>query len=212
MDTQIISISSPDALIFARLQLDSSDVIAAPTDTVYGLMCHYDNPVAIDKLYVIKERPPERAIPVLIGDIHQIENLIAGELSPLALELIEHLWPGALTLVLPAADTLPSELTAGQPTIAIRMPNHPKLVQLLRETGPLAATSANLSGHPDALSARQVKEQLDGRLSLVLDDGPSPGGQSSTIVAIPPNPNEIPTILRSGPLVQEVNNLLRSFQ
>src|SRR5207248_551675 len=148
--------------------LAAQQIIAAPTDTVYGLMGRFDSANAIAALYEAKGRPPQKAIPVLIAQIEQLEHLTPLPVSLVTKVLIERFWPGALTIVMPALPTLLPILTAGQPSIAIRMPAYAPLLKLIRQSGPLAATSANQSGQPDAATATDVLTQLENRVPLVL--------------------------------------------
>jgi L-threonylcarbamoyladenylate synthase len=214
MQTQVLSIDQPTAQATALAMLRAEQIIAAPTDTVYGLMARFDSAVAIEKLYEAKDRPPERAIPVLIGDLAQLEQLTPIPISPVAQTLIEQFWPGPLTLVLPALTTLLPVLTAGQPTVAVRMPAHAALRTLIQQAGPLAATSANRSGAPDTITATEVLAQLDGRIPLLLaggaseKDAPRPA-QPSTIVDLAQLDNGGPRILRPGPIAAAVRECLQ---
>ena len=166
----VIPIEDADALAQACAILAQDGVLAAPTDTVYGLLCRYDRPAAVARLFAIKNRPLQRPIPVLISSPSQLERLVPLPLEPLAQRLVDEFWPGALTLVLPSRPDLPSILTAGLPSVAVRMPDHESLRALLQAAGPLAATSANRSGLPETHSAAQVVEQLGAQLPLVLTD------------------------------------------
>lgn len=200
--TQVLPLHDPAAQTLALALLAGEQIIVAPTDTVYGVMCRYDSPTAIARLYIAKDRPPQKAIPVLIGDPAQLAGLVQMPLPPAAQALIASLWPGALTLVLAAQPHLPAILTAGQPTVAVRMPDHAGLCALIRRSGPLAATSANRSGDPDTRAAAEVLTQLDGRVPLILaDPAPPPGAppatQPSTIVDLS---DAQPRLLRSGSL------------
>lgn len=208
MNTQVLSIHKRAALVQARQLLDQGQAIVAPTDTVYGVMCHYANPNAIASLYEIKDRPPQKAIPVLIADADQLNRLTPLPITPVARVLMDHFWPGALTIVLPALSTLPSILTADQPSVAVRMPAYEPLLTLLSQTGPLAATSANRSGQPDTRTVDEVMAQLNERVSLVLqgDDGQTIGAPSTVIDLS--RPQEFPRILRRGPLAGAINNVL----
>ncbi len=196
--------------------LAQEQIFAAPTDTVYGLFCRPDSVTAIERLYVAKARPPDKAIPILIGDKTHLAQVALPPWSAAATCLMERLWPGALTLVLPAQPHLPSILTAGQPTVAVRMPDHALLCALLRKTGPLAATSANRSGGPDTHSVAEVLAQLDGRIPLLLSDetrddeslsSPTP---PSTIVDL--NDPLHPRLLRQGPLGEAVQAILAELR
>ena len=214
MQTQVLSIDQPTAPATALALLKTEQIIAAPTDTVYGLMARFDSAVAIEKLYEAKDRPPERAIPVLIGDLTQLDQLTPIPVSPVAQTLIEQFWPGPLTLVLPALTTLLPVLTAGQPTVAVRMPAHTAVRTLIQQAGPLAATSANRSGAPDTMTAAEVLAQLDGRIPLLLAGDPSEQeaprpAQPSTIVDLAQMDNGGPRILRLGPIAAAVRECLQ---
>jgi L-threonylcarbamoyladenylate synthase len=196
MHTEIRPLADPQAQATALALLADGQVIAAPTDTVYGVMCRYDSPEAIARVYAVKARPPDKAIPVLIGERGQLDALAVQPLPALAPPLIDRFWPGALTLVLPALPHLPAILTAGQPSLAVRMPDHLGLCALIRRSGPLAATSANLSGAPETHSADEVAAQLDGRLPLILSAPLQTEQPASTIVDL--TAAQGPLILRRG--------------
>lgn len=202
MQTEILPLAGPAAQARALALLADGQIIAAPTDTVYGVMCRYDRPAAIARLYAIKQRPHDKAIPVLIGAHAQLAMLAAQPLPALAEALIARFWPGALTLVLPSLPHLPVILTAGQPSLAVRMPDHPELCALIRRSGPLAATSANLSGAPETHSATEVAAQLGGRLPLILDAPPGPQQPASTIVDLTASSDT--QILRRGGRAAEI--------
>ncbi len=210
MHTRILPLVSVDAQAEALDLLSRGAVIAAPTDTVYGVMCRYDNSAAIAALFAIKERPPDKAIPILIGDRSQLDLLVQQPLSAAADLLIERFWPGPLTLVLPAQANLPPALTASQATVGVRMPAHAGLCALIRRSGPLAATSANLSGAAETHTAAQVAQQLAGRLPLILqDDADEAGGRepapASVIVDLS---GPAPRILRGGLIAADVTAAL----
>jgi len=209
---QLLSIEDPMAIPVALEHLQANRAIVAPTDTVYGVMCRFDQPQAIDQLYEIKDRPPEKAIPVLIGTPAQLAQVTCLPISPVAQALAEHFWPGPLTIVLPARPTLPAILTAHQPTVGIRLPNHAWLRTLLTQSGPLAATSANLSGQPEARTVADVLAQLQGRVELMLaddqlDQANCTQGVASTVVVV--EDDQHVRILRSGPIAAQVQALLR---
>ena len=220
MKTRILSIDQSSSLTIALQHLNADDAIVAPTDTVYGVMCRFDRPQAIDKLYEIKGRPPEKAIPVLISDPIQLTQLTPTPVSPLAQALAAQFWPGPLTIVLPALPTLPGVLTAHQPTVGVRLPAHDWLRTLIRQSGPLAATSANLSGQPEAHTVDEILTQLGGRLALILADAhldqrEQTTSQPSTVVAVESADMMQSTgqstvrILRAGSIVQEVQQFLQ---
>ena len=193
MKTRIITQSDPDAAAAALEVIRSGSVVALPTDTVYGIACAVDNPGAIRQLYQIKERDALKAIPVLVGSIGQLEKLTC-DFNATARSLTEHYWPGALTVIVPKHPSLPAELTL-YPTVGLRMPRYEWLLELMRSCGPLAATSANISGAASPASADEVLAQLDGRVELVIDGGRCEGGISSTVVDCSQTPVKV---LREG--------------
>lgn len=205
MTTAVMGAGMEEALAAATAAVAGDQVIAAPTDTVYGLVCRFDSSRAIQRLYRVKERPPEKALPVLIGDESQLAQVIAGRISETTQALIARFWPGPLTLILPALPHLPPVLTAGGATVGVRIPNQPFLRELARRAGPLASSSANRSGGPECSTAEAVLAQLDGRIPLLVDGGSTPLGQASTVLDISA---PMPRILREGPLGLAVRALL----
>ena len=209
MKTRVCIIRDDASLALALDVIRGEQVIAAPTDTVYGVMCRYDSSQAIERLYAAKDRPPQKAIPVLIADHAQLDLLVAGEARRNCPSADGALLAGALTLVLPAWPDLAAILTAGQATVAVRMPAHDRLRALIRRAGPLAATSANLSGQPDTRSAQEVLAQLNGRIPLILaDDADAERRKTMTPSTIVDLTTEPPVLLRAGPLETEVRRLL----
>jgi len=179
----------------AQRLLQSGQVVAFPTDTVYGVGAHAFQPEAVAALYAVKNRPTTKAIPILVAQNEDMAR-VARRVPAVAWELAERFWPGGLTLVLPRAEKVPSIVTAGGDTVAIRCPNHPIPLALANAIGaPLAATSANLSGQPSPTTARQVVEQLAGRVPLIIDGGLCPGGVPSMVVDLSLSP---PRLLRTG--------------
>lgn len=166
-----------------------------PTDTVYGVGVALDAPDGLPRLFAAKDRPLDRAIVLLVGDLEQAAAV--GIMTPAARALAERFWPGGLTLVLAqaAGNRLPPVLTAGASTIGVRLPDHECPRLLARELGPLPVTSANLSGRPDARDAAGVMAQLGDRIDLVLDGGEARGGVPSTVVDCT---GTAPRILRAG--------------
>lgn len=191
----LLPIDHPDAISKAKELIQFGRLIAFPTDTVYGIGTSAFRPDAIERIYTAKGRSTLKAIPILLGDPESIE-LITPPPSQKVLRLTKKYWPGPLTLVLPLLSSLPDNLSP-TPSIGLRVPDHPFTRELLRETGPLAATSANLSGKPSALTAAEVQSQLGGSVDLILDGGRSPGGTASTVVDCNADP---PVLLRDGPL------------
>jgi L-threonylcarbamoyladenylate synthase len=172
--------------------------VAFPTDTVYGLAALPAVAEYVERLYIVKGRNSERAIAVLIGSPADLPK-VAVSPSQAALLLAKHFWPGPLTLIVPRHPDLP-EVLSPMPTIGVRMPNHPLALALLRMVGPLAVTSANISGGKNTTSAQEVLAQLKGRVHLVVDGGRTPGGVPSTVVDCT---TAEPAILRKGPISME---------
>ncbi len=185
--------SNPDATKTVAEIIEKGGVTAFPTDTVYGIGCAVNNAAAIQQLYKIKERDALKAIPVLIGSLDQMDA-IASDFNSQARILAETFWPGALTIVIKKNQNLPQDLSS-YPTVGIRMPAHDWLLDLIQKCGPLAATSANISGGPNPTTAQAVLEQLEGRIELIIDGGECPGGIPSTVVDCS---QEQPKILREG--------------
>lgn len=175
--------------------LQSGGIVAFPTDTVYGLgALAFDN-AAIESIYIAKDRPIEKAIPILIGGLSDLEK-IADNIPDMALRFAARFWPGPLTCIVPKKPTLPPAVSATS-TVAVRIPDHADALALLRAAGPMAVTSANISGQPSPSTAQEVYAQLNGRIPLILDGGKTPGGIPSTLVDCA---GEKPIILREGPI------------
>jgi len=192
MKTEII----PASEIQTALKiLQSGGIVAFPTDTVYGLGSPAFDNTAIESIYTAKDRPIEKAIPILIGDLSDL-NQIAVDIPDMALGFAARFWPGPLTCVVPKKQTLPSAVSA-TPTVAVRIPDHPDARTLLRAAGPMAVTSANISGGASPSTAQEVYDQLKGRIPLILDGGKTQGGIPSTLVDCT---GEKPVVLREGPI------------
>lgn len=194
-ETRILSAADPAAIAAAAAVLKAGGAVAFATDTVYGVAAAVTDAAAIANLFVIKNRSPDKAIPVLLAGEEQLPQVVAA-LPPAAAALGRAFWPGALTLIVPRAPGLP-ELLAPGGTVGVRVPDHAAARALLAATGPLAVTSANVSGGPDCRTAADVLAQLGGRLALILDGGETPGGVPSTVVDT--TTAEL-TILRPGPI------------
>jgi L-threonylcarbamoyladenylate synthase len=178
--------------------LKNGGLVAFPTDTVYGLgALAFDNE-AIESIYKAKNRPIEKAIPVLIADVNDLE-MVADEVPDMARILAARFWPGPLTCIVPKKQTLPRAVSATA-TVAVRIPDHREARALLRAAGPMAVTSANISGHQSPVTAQQVYEQLSGRIPLILNGGVTPGGVPSTLVDCT---GMQPNIMREGPISLE---------
>ncbi len=175
--------------------LQSGGIVAFPTDTVYGLGSLAFNNAAIESIYTAKDRPIEKAIPILIGDLSDLEQ-VADDIPDMALRFATRFWPGPLTCIVPKKQTLPLAVSATS-TVAVRIPDHLNARALLRAAGPMAVTSANISGQPSPSTAQEVYEQLNGRIPLILDGGKTKGGIPSTLVDCT---GKEPVILREGPI------------
>jgi L-threonylcarbamoyladenylate synthase len=175
--------SEPQSIARAVEVLRAGGVIALPTDTVYGVGAHGLLNDAVERLYEVKGRPTEKAIPLLLASADDIGS-VARDLSPQALDLMRRFWPGALTLVLRKQPHLPPAVTATD-TVAVRVPDHPVVRELIHALGaPLAATSANRSGQPELRDAPSIDAVLGDALELILDGGPCAGGVPSTVVDV----------------------------
>lgn len=177
--------------------LQDGDLVALPTETVYGLAANALNLQAVKKIFDVKGRPLIDPLIVHIHDINQAEQL--AHLPPLAYKLAEKFWPGPLTLVLPKKTVVPDIVTAGLPNIAIRIPKHPIFQKLLATSKlPLAAPSANPFGYLSPTKAQHVKKTLGHKIKYIVDGGPCTIGLESTILSLI-NPQK-PEILRPGPI------------
>ena len=193
MKTEVVDAGSVAGRRRAVEIVRSGGLIVFPTDTVYGLAADPWDEKAVRSLYEVKERPGDLPIPLLLSDADQLDRVAV--LPEGCQGLPERYWPGGLTLVVPKADTI-SEAISGRATVALRVPDHPVARGLIREAGGvLAVTSANVSGHSSPVTAREVEVQLGGRIPLILDGGPCPIGQASTIVDCSVSP---PHLLRRG--------------
>ena len=157
-------------------------LVAFPTDTLYALGAHGLMPTAVERVFQAKDRPAGMALPLLLAGIEDLEK-VAVDVPPLAWDFAERFWPGGLTMILRKAPSVPSEVTAGGDTLAVRVPNHNIARDLIRAVGaPLTGTSANRSGEADPVTAEEVLRQMSGRVDLVVDCGPCPLSGASTIV------------------------------
>ena len=176
--------SDPAAVDEAVRLLRAGEVVAVPTDTVYGVAVDPFQPGAADRLFVAKERPKDVALPVLVAAAGDLDRLVEGAVDPLARKLIGRFWPGALTLVLPRrADLRELDLGGDPATIGVRCPDHRLVRELCREVGPLATTSANRHRQPTPEDAAGVAAALGDAVLLVLDGGVC-AGEPSTVVSI----------------------------
>jgi len=195
MNTEMIRADDPQVLVRALQILRGGGLVAFPTDTVYGLGALASNEDAVKSIYVAKDRSPDKAIPILIASEDELIKVVR-HVSPLAKKLAAGFWPGPLTLVLPKRGDLPASISASD-TVGVRVPAHSAARALLRAAGPLAVTSANISGQESPRTAQEVLHQLGGRIPLILDGGETPGGVPSTLVDCV---GAEPIILREGPV------------
>ena len=185
----------PKDLEQAVQHLRNGGVVAIPTDTLYGLAADVFNTAALDRIFAIKGRSDDLALPVLVSGWDQL-GMVAENTPPKTRALAERFWPGALTLVVQKANGLPDRLTAGGPTVAVRMPGHPVPIELIDGLGgPITGTSANISGGADLLTLDELSSQLGERVDLIVGKGPTPKGTASTIVDITSGK---PKLLREG--------------
>ena len=171
-------------------------LVVLPTDTVYGIGADAFDAVAVAALLTAKGRGRDMPVPVLVGSWHTIDGL-AFAVPDTARELIRAFWPGALSIVVQQAPSLQWDLGEGRGTVMVRMPLHPVAIEVLREVGPMAVSSANISGRPPAITAADAREQLGDRVEVYLDAGPSQQQAASTIVDLT---GPTPRILREGPV------------
>lgn len=200
METRVIPAASPKWLEEALSILRGGGAVAFPTDTVYGVGADPLREEAVAALFQAKGRPAEKAIPLLLSEMSQVEA-VAREVPAVAEALARRFWPGPLSMVVWAREEVPAIVRAGGETVALRMPDHPVALGLIGAFGrPLAVTSANLSGHPAPVTAEEVLTQLRGRIPLLVDGGQCPGGDPSTVLDLTVDP---PRILRPGPIPWE---------
>ena len=175
--------------------LRGGEVVALPTETVYGLAANALDEKAVAKIFLAKGRPSHNPIIVHVASNEMTRDCVT-EFPPSAEKLSRSFWPGPLTLVLPRAEKIPANVTAGGTTVGVRWPGHPFMQAVIRECGfPLAAPSANLSGQISPTNAEHVRAQLGGRISLIVDGGQSQVGIESTVLDLSVSP---PQVLRPG--------------
>ena len=176
--------------------LKAGRLVVLPTDTVYGIGADAFDSTAVDALLSAKGRGRDMPVGVLVGSWHTIEGLVYG-MPDGARDLVRAFWPGALSLVVVQAPSLRWDLGDAHGTVMLRMPLHPVAIELLREVGPMAVSSANVSGQPAAVDADEARRQLGDRVDTYLDAGPSAQQAASTILDLSGN---APRILREGPV------------
>ncbi len=183
----------------ARIIQDGG-LVAFPTETVYGLGADATNPLAVARVFEVKNRPQFDPLIVHVSDLRQAEILVT-RFPQAALKLAEKFWPGPLTLVLPKGPVIPDLVTSSLPSVALRVPNHPLALELILASGrPLAAPSANLFGGISPTTAQHVRRSLGDKIDLILDGGPCSVGVESTVISFT---GEAPVLLRPGGLSLE---------
>ncbi len=198
MKTEVLPADHSHSMAQALNVLRNSGIVAFPTDTVYGLGAIAFDVQGVDRLYGVKGRSHTKAIAVLLAETEQLGQ-VASEITTDARKLAAAFWPGPLTLILPRHPQVP-DVVSPTPTIGVRIPDHPVSLSLLAAAGPMAVTSANLSGRDNTSTAQEVLDQLDGRVHLVIDGGRTPGGVPSTVIDC--TGPEL-KVVRSGPIKPE---------
>ena len=175
-------------------------VVAFPTDTVYGVGAGAFIEAAVERVFRVKERSREMAVPLLLADFAQV-HIVADFVPPYAWRLMNAFLPGGLTLVVYRTKAVKDIITAGGDTVAIRIPDHPIPIALIKGCGmPIIGTSANVSGKPNPYTAEEVRSQIGSKIDLIIEGGPKPNGKESTIVDVT---GEIPVILRQGAISRQ---------
>ncbi len=203
MITKYIIIKPPhfSDLNEAAKALSEGELVAFPTETVYGLGANAYHEKAVRSIFDAKGRPADNPLIVHIAEIAMLNNLVS-EIKPHVRKLMDTFWPGPLTLVLKKSSRVPMVTTAGLDTVAVRMPNHPVALELIRRSGvAIAAPSANRSGKPSPTLAQHVLEDLNGRIAWIIDGGPCEIGLESTVLDVT---EETPVLLRPGGITLEM--------
>ncbi len=196
METHLLNAQQPDAVAQAATWLRQGQLVAFPTDTVYGVGADAFNAAAIEQLYQAKQRPDEKGIPILLADLTDLDK-VTQAVPGLVRHLMARFWPGPLTLIVPRHPELPANISPNE-SIAVRIPDCDVARDLIRAAGgAIAATSANQSRQPPAQTGEEALAALDGLVTAVLDDGPTPGGIPSTIITFV---DGVLRIIREGPI------------
>ncbi|MEG0839499.1 MAG: L-threonylcarbamoyladenylate synthase [Hydrogenoanaerobacterium sp.] len=187
-------------LVDAAKILAQGGLVAIPTETVYGLAADATNEAAVSAIFAAKGRPQDNPLIVHISETSELYN-VAAQVTPQALALAEHFWPGPLTIILPRGKKIPAITSAGLDTVAVRCPAHPVARALIRLCGvPLAAPSANLSGSPSTTTAQHCIDDLDGKIDAIVDGGECAVGVESTVITLV---GTVPRVLRPGYITPE---------
>ncbi len=202
IQTRIVSIACKQAAAIdeAAALLRMGEVVAFPTETVYGLGAIAFDAQAVRRIFEAKGRPADNPLIVHVSDLAMAKSLTTNW-TPMAQTLSRAFWPGPLSIIVDASDSIPTEVTANLKTVALRMPNHDAALQLIAKAGPIAAPSANASGRPSPVNAMHVYEDLNGRIPLILDGGTCEIGVESTVVDAR---GRVPQVLRPGGVTVEM--------
>ncbi|MGI5920592.1 MAG: L-threonylcarbamoyladenylate synthase [Syntrophomonadaceae bacterium] len=198
METKYLKVNckhpEPELIKIAAQLILNQELVAFPTETVYGLGALAWSPAAVHKIFAAKQRPANNPLLVHVSNRNQVNDLVTS-LPPVAQRLMDQFWPGPLSIILPASSGVPAVVRGGKSSVGLRMPSHPVALALLEQTGPVAAPSANLSGHPSPVTADHVRADLNGRIAAILDAGATGGGVESTVLDLSREPF---TVLRRG--------------
>ncbi len=193
--TKILPTDSEMAIAKAVDLLQQKDVVVFPTDTIYGIGASIASESGIKKIFDVKSRSPDKPLIIYVADFEQLQQ-VTQEIPESTIESLRKIWPGAMSGIFPKTEIVPSFVTSGKDTVAVRIPNHQLCLELVRRVGhPLAVTSANVSGMETEKTAPEVAAQLGERVPLVLDGGPNPEQQPSTLVDFTESPARL---LREG--------------
>lgn len=199
METQLLKYNKENIIRAAEV-IKNGGLVGIPTETVYGLAADALNGNAVAKIFKAKGRPMDNPLIVHISAISQLESLVS-EVPEAAKKLADKFWPGPLTIIMKKSNLIPSEVSAGLSTVAVRFPSHPAAQELISASDtPLAAPSANLSGSPSPTSAKHVMNDLNGKIEIVIDGGSSSVGLESTVITVA---ERIPKVLRPGGITVE---------
>lgn len=200
VDKNSVHLNNSSEIKEAALWIKKGDIIAFPTETVYGLGANAFDEMAIQKIFQAKGRPSDNPLIVHIAKMEQLEELVT-EVPLVAQQLMNAFWPGALTIILKRTNRIATSVTAGLDTVGVRMPSHPIALKLIEEAGvPVAAPSANQSGKPSPTSARHVLHDLNGRIAGIVDGGLTGVGVESTVIDCS---TEKPILYRPGGVTKE---------
>lgn len=203
MKTEVIKIENINQKTEIKKAADiirSGGLVGLPTETVYGLGANAFDEEAVKSVFVAKGRPGDNPLIVHISEFKEIYNLVR-EVPDNAKKLAEKYWPGPLTIILPKSDKIPDAVSAGLDTVAVRLPSHPIMREIIRESGvPIAAPSANLSGSPSPTNAQCVLDDMNGRIPMIVDGGDCQVGVESTVITFA---TDVPRLLRPGGVTPE---------